>query len=32
MPFSSLRELSDADARALYAHLKSLAPVAAGNR
>ncbi len=32
MPFSSLRELTDADAKALYAHLKGLAPVDAGNR
>ncbi|WP_280150817.1 cytochrome c [Piscinibacter sp. XHJ-5] len=32
MPFTSLRELSDNDAKALYAHLKQLAPVAAGNR
>jgi len=32
MPFSSLRQLSDADAQALYTHLKGLAPVAAGNR
>lgn len=31
MPFSSLRALSDADAQALYTHLKGLAPVAAGN-
>jgi mono/diheme cytochrome c family protein len=32
MPFSSLRQLSDADVQALYTHLKGLAPVAAGNR
>ncbi|HEX6708565.1 MAG TPA: cytochrome c [Albitalea sp.] len=32
MPFTSLRELSDNDAKALYAHLKQLAPVAFGNR
>lgn len=30
MPFGSLRELSDADARALYGHLQRLAPVPAG--
>jgi len=30
MPFASLRELSDADARALYAHLQRLPPVPAG--
>jgi cytochrome c553 len=32
MPFTSLRELNDNDAKALYAHLKRLAPVAAGKR
>jgi len=32
MPFESLRELSDTDAQALYLHLKSLPPVAAGMR
>ena len=32
MPFTSLRELNDNDAKALYAHLKQLAPVGAGNR
>jgi len=32
MPFGSLRELSDVDANALYLHLKSLPPVAMGNR
>ena len=32
MPFTSLRELNDNDAKALYAHLKQLAPVAAGKR
>jgi mono/diheme cytochrome c family protein len=32
MPFSSLRELNDADASALYAHLKTLAPLPVGQR
>jgi mono/diheme cytochrome c family protein len=32
MPFGSLRELNDTEAKALYAHLKRLAPLAAGNR
>jgi mono/diheme cytochrome c family protein len=32
MPFSSLRELNDTEAKALFAHLKQLAPVAAGSR
>ncbi|CAG1018545.1 Fructose dehydrogenase cytochrome subunit [Burkholderiaceae bacterium] len=32
MPFTSLREMNDTDAHALYAHLKSLAPLALGNR
>ncbi|WP_372657847.1 c-type cytochrome [Hydrogenophaga sp.] len=32
MPFASLRELNEADALALYAHLKRLPPVAAGQR
>jgi len=32
MPFGSLRELNDGDARALYAHLKRLPPRAAGQR
>jgi mono/diheme cytochrome c family protein len=32
MPFSSLREMNDTEAKALYAHLKRLAPVPAGNR
>lgn len=32
MPFSSLRELSDSDAKALYAHLVQLAPMAVGQR
>jgi cytochrome c553 len=32
MPFNSLRELKDTDAQALYAHLKTLEPVAAGHR
>jgi mono/diheme cytochrome c family protein len=32
MPFSSLRELNDADASALYAHLKTLAPLPLGQR
>jgi mono/diheme cytochrome c family protein len=32
MPFSSLRELNDTEAQALFAHLKQLAPMAAGNR
>jgi len=32
MPFNSLRELNDSDAQALYAHLKTLEPVAVGNR
>ena len=31
MPFSSLRELNDTDARALYLHLKALPPRAYGN-
>jgi cytochrome c553 len=32
MPFSSLRELNDTDAQALYLHLKALPPVAFGKR
>lgn len=32
MPFSSLREVNEVDAKALYLHLKALPPVAAGNR
>lgn len=32
MPFTSLKELSDNDAKALYAHLKALSPVPFGNR
>jgi mono/diheme cytochrome c family protein len=32
MPFVSLRELNDTDSQALYLYLKTLAPVAAGNR
>ncbi|HEY0858897.1 MAG TPA: cytochrome c [Albitalea sp.] len=32
MPFASLREMNDTDAHALYVHLKSLAPVALGER
>ena len=32
MPFNSLRELNDSDAQALYGHLKTLEPVAEGNR
>jgi hypothetical protein len=32
MPFASLRELDDADARALYAHLKRLPAVPSGQR
>ena len=32
MPFGSLREMNDTEVKALYAHLKRLAPVAAGNR
>jgi cytochrome c553 len=32
MPFTSLRALSDADTRALFAHLKKLPPVPAGQR
>lgn len=32
MPFGSLREMNDTEIKALYAHLKRLAPVAAGNR
>jgi mono/diheme cytochrome c family protein len=32
MPFSSLRELNDTEAQALFAHLKRLPPVPAGNR
>jgi mono/diheme cytochrome c family protein len=32
MPFESLREINDADATALYAHLKTLAPLALGAR
>ena len=32
MPFGSLKEMSEVEMRALYAHLKRLAPVAAGHR
>src|SRR5262249_34783523 len=32
MPFAGLGQLSEADATALYVHLKRLAPLAAGNR
>ncbi len=32
MPFLSLKELNDTDVQALYLHLKSLPPVAAGKR
>lgn len=32
MPFLSLKEMNDTDVQALYLHLKSLPPVAAGNR
>lgn len=32
MPFTSLKEMSDTDVRATYLYLKSLQPVAAGNR
>jgi hypothetical protein len=32
MPFVSLREISEVDARALYLHLTALAPRAAGGR
>lgn len=32
MPFTSLKELNENDAKALYAHLKSMAPVAFGKR
>ena len=32
MPFLALKELNDTDVRAVYLHLKSLPPVAAGNR
>lgn len=32
MPFSSLRELNDGDAKALYAHLKTLGPLPLGQR
>ena len=32
MPFLSLKEMNDTDVRAMYLHLKSLPPVAAGNR
>jgi mono/diheme cytochrome c family protein len=32
MPFLSLKELNDTDVRAVYLHLKSLPPVAAGSR
>lgn len=32
MPFGSLKQMSDVEIRALYAHLKRLAPVAAGHR
>ncbi|MEP6504615.1 MAG: c-type cytochrome, partial [Betaproteobacteria bacterium] len=32
MPFGSLRELDDQEVTALYAYLKELKPVAAGNR
>jgi mono/diheme cytochrome c family protein len=32
MPFLSLKEMNDTDVRALYLHLQTLPPVAAGNR
>lgn len=32
MPFLALKEMNDTDVRAMYLHLKTLAPVAAGNR
>lgn len=32
MPFAALREINDVDTTALFLHLKSLAPKAAGNR
>ncbi|MBX3618592.1 MAG: c-type cytochrome [Rhizobacter sp.] len=32
MPFLSLKEMNDTDVRAVYLHLKSLPPMAAGNR
>ncbi len=32
MPFESLRVLNDTDVRAVYLYLKTLEPVAAGNR
>jgi hypothetical protein len=32
MPFTSLRQLNENDAKALYVHLKALAPVPFGQR
>jgi mono/diheme cytochrome c family protein len=32
MPFLSLKEMNETDVRALYLHLQTLPPVAAGNR
>ena len=32
MPFIALKEMNDTDVRAMYLHLKTLPPVAAGNR
>jgi mono/diheme cytochrome c family protein len=32
MPFTALKEINDVDTQALFLHLKSLAPIAAGNR
>lgn len=32
MPFLALKEMNDTDVRAMYAHLKTLPPLAAGNR
>ena len=32
MPFSALAQLNDTDIEALYRYLKTLAPMAAGNR
>ena len=32
MPFGALREINDVEAKALFAHLKQLPPVGAGNR
>ena len=32
MPFTALNQMSDTDLQAIYLHLKSLAPRAAGSR